>query len=411
MTGTLRIKNLPSGKSYYYINLSYKDVRTGKWKAKTIKTGLEVKNNKRKAETMIKKVLEDYSYLEELPATYNTELNPDISFCDYLDKWLKGKKSELRESTYEVYDYRVSAIKRYFESRHYKLVDITPKILDTYFKYCLRYGKVNQKTKEREPMAVRSVRDYRSILYSVFTQATIDGIIKVNPVIGVSVHGKKNKEYSEEMLFLTEEEISELLHFVSVHYPRLLGITFMGAYYGLRRSEILGLKWSAIDFRHKTLTINHTVVRVKTVKATDSTKTQSSKRVLNLFPTAEMCLAKIKEEQKQNEEFFQSDYQNTDGYVFTWENGKPYSPDYISKLFQKATIEFGRPGITLHKLRHSCASMLINKGWDVKKLQYWLGHTDTQTTLNIYSHFIRQRLNTSENDLCEISLASADLFA
>ena len=110
------------------------------------------------------------------------------------------EKSELRESTYEVYDYRVSAIKKYFESRHYKLVDITPKILDTYFKYCLRYGKVN-------------------------------------PVIGVSVHGKKNKEYSEEMLFLTEEEISELLHFVSVHYPCLLGITFMGAYYGLRRSE------------------------------------------------------------------------------------------------------------------------------------------------------------------------------
>ena len=75
------------------------------------------------------------------------------------------------------------------------------------------------------------------------------------------------------------------------------------------------------------------------------------------------------------------------------------------------TKDFGRPEISLHKLRHSCASMLINKGWDIKKLQYWLGHADTQTTLNIYAHFNRMRLNTSENDLSEISLVSAELFS
>lgn len=145
------------------------------------------------------------SYLKELPATYNTELNPDISFCHYLDKWLKGRKSRLRESTYEVYDYRISTIKKYFENWHYKQVDITPKILDTYFwafAFCFR--------------ALSSSAGY--YLY--------------------------------------------------------------GCLLRLRRSE---------------------------------------------------CLAKVKEEQKQNEEFFQSDYQNIDGYVFTWENGKPYNPDYTSK--------------------------------------------------------------------------------
>lgn len=411
MTGTLRIKVLSSGKSYYYINLSYKDRRTDKWKAKTIKTGLEVKNNKRKAESMIKDVLEQYAYLEELPETFDTSINADITLCDYLDLWLNDKQREVRESTYEVYVYRTNAIKAYFQSKNLRLVDITPKVLDMYFKYCLRYGKVNQKTREREPMAVRSVRDYRSILYSVFNQATIDGLLKTNPVIGVSVRGKKNQDYSEEMLFMTEEEIADLLRFISEHYPRLLGIAFMGAYYGLRRSEILGLKWSAIDFKKKTVSINHTVVRVKTVKSSDSTKTQSSKRVLNLFPTAESCLQQIQKEQEENRTFFQSDYQNKDNYIFTWEDGRPYDPNYISKQFQKATAEFGRPEITLHKLRHSCASMLINKDWDIKKLQYWLGHTDTQTTLNIYSHFNRQRLNTSTNDLSEISMASAELFA
>lgn len=411
MTGTLRIKTLSSGKSYYYINLSYKDPRTNKWKAKTISTGLEVKNNKRKAEALIKQILEQYAYLEDLPLNYDSPVDSDISFCDYLDIWLAGRKFEIKNSTFEVYTFRINAIKRYFETKHYKLLDITPKILDTYFKYCLQYGKVNQKTKELEPLSVRSVRDYRNILYSVFAQATIDGILKVNPVNDVHVHGRKNKEYSEEYCFMTEDEISELLHFISKNYPRLLGITFMGAYYGLRRSEILGLKWSAVDFDKKTLSIRHTVVRVKTVNAEDETKTVAGKRVLNLFDTAESCLRRIQNEQLQNKAFFQSDYQNHDDYVFTWEDGRAYNPDYISKLFKKAMKSFGRPEITLHNLRHSCASMLINKGWDIKKLQYWLGHTDAQTTLNIYSHFIRQRLNASDNDLSQISLAAADLFA
>ncbi|HBN57532.1 MAG TPA: hypothetical protein DD414_12235 [Lachnospiraceae bacterium] len=69
-----------------------------------------------------------------------------------------------------------------------------------------------------------------------------------------------------------------------------------------------------------------------------------------------------------------------------------------------------RSEITLHKLRHTCCSLLINKGWDLKKLQYWLGHSDASTTLNIYSHFNRKRLNESQNDLNSISAAAADLF-
>lgn len=410
MTGTLQIKQLASGNAYYYVKLSYKDSRTDKWKSKTLATQLEVKNNKRKAEAMIKIYLEKYAYLEELPAEVNPALNPDVTLCDYLDLWLKDKKRDLKQSTYEGYTYRVNCIKKYFESKNPKLVEATPKMMDTFFKYSLNYGKINQKTQEREPLAVRSVRSYKSILFAAFNQAVIDGLIRLNPVIGVAVHGKKNKEYREELLFLTEEEIAELLHFMSKHYKRLLGITFIGAYYGLRRSEILGLKWSAVDFEKKTISINHTVVRVRTTNASDATKTQSSRRVLNLFQTAELCLKQIRQEQVENRNFFQKDYKNKDGYVFTWEDGSAYDPNYISGLFCKATKEFGRPEITLHKLRHSCASMLINKGWDIKKLQYWLGHTDTQTTLNIYAHFNRQRLNTSENDLSEISLASVDLF-
>ena len=412
MTGILKIRTTSSGRSLFYIQLSYKDPRSQKWKTKEFSTGLESKNNKRKAESLLKSKIEEYSYLEEVSPESTNTCDSNVTLCDYLDLWLKDKKRDLKTSTYEAYSYRVSCMKKYFEKDNPKLIDITPRIMDAYFKYLLKFGKANKKNGEKGPLAVRSVRSYKSILYAVFQQAcVIDTLIKANPVSGVSVHGKKNSDYSEDMLFLTEKEISDLLHFLSQKYPRLLGIAFMGAYYGLRRSEILGLKWSAIDFKSKKISINHTIVRVKTTVASDCTKTVSSRRQLNLFPTAEQCLLKIKKEQNENDKFFGNSYHNSEGYVFTWEDGRSYDPDYITRQFSKATKEFGRPEITLHKLRHSCASMLINKGWDIKKLQYWLGHTDTQTTLNIYSHFNRERLNTSANDLAEISMASADLFA
>lgn len=103
MTGTLRTKTLSSGKSYYYINLSYKDPKTNKWKAKTLSTGLEVKNNKRKAESMIKQTLEEYAYLEKAPLDYDSPVTLDTTFCDYLDIWLAGRKFEIKNSTFEVY--------------------------------------------------------------------------------------------------------------------------------------------------------------------------------------------------------------------------------------------------------------------------------------------------------------------
>lgn len=408
MTGSLQKKKLASGKEYYYVKLSYIDKSSGKRRYKTIGTGLEVKNNKRKAEDFKKECIEKYAFLEKV--TSHT-LDTNILLCDYLDRWLDDKRIDLKTSTYEGYAYRVKRIKDYFEPKRQRLIDITPRELDLFYKYCLQYGKINQKTHEKEPLTVRSVRNYKSILYAAFSQACIDGLIQVNPAVGVSVHGKKNSAYSDEMLFLTEEEVAELLHFLAGYNPRLVPIAFMGAYYGLRRSEILGLKWDAVDFKKHLIHIRHTVVRVKSIDASDETKTTESRRSLNLFQTAENCLRKVQAEQELNRRYFGNEYQNTPGYVFTWEDGRSYNPDYLTRTFNKATKTFGRPEITLHKLRHTCCSILINKGWDLKQLQYWMGHEDAQTTLNIYSHYNKHRLNSCENDLSEISMMASDLFA
>ena len=138
MTGTLTIRKTSSGKEYYYIRLKYKDSKTGEWKDKIVKTGLEIKNNKKRAQAMISDMIKKYEYLE---FSVTTSIDLDIRICEYLDNWLKEIKSTIRQSTYEGYEVRVKKIKSYFSGSNPKVRDITPTMMDKFFKYCLQYLK------------------------------------------------------------------------------------------------------------------------------------------------------------------------------------------------------------------------------------------------------------------------------
>ncbi len=409
MTGSLRTKKSSSGKEYYYVHLSYKDPHTQKWKTKDIKTEYDVKGNKRKAEGLIPGYVKKYSYLERL-STSSDGIDPEIELCDYMESWLERKASSIRSNTYDSYKYRMVAIKRYFAPRHTLMRDVTPRILNDFYNYCLIYGKADKKSRDPHPLSVRSVRSLKSILFAVFNEAVINGVVTSNPVRDTKVSNKRNRDFSEEMFFLTEDEIREMLVFLDKNYPYLKAIAFMGVFYGLRREEILGLKWSAIDFQRKTIVIRHTVTGNRTIYAEDKTKTKSGYRTLDLFPTAEACLNVLKKEQEKNRAFFGNSYQDTKNYVFTHEDGTPYRPDYITKYFSKAMDEFGRPELTLHKLRHTCVSLLIDKGWDIKKIQYWIGDDDAATVMNIYAQYTKLKSNLAVDDLSEMSASVADLF-
>lgn len=82
---------------------------------------------------------------------------------------------------------------------------------------------------------------------------------------------------------------------------------------------------------------------------------------------------------------------NANDYVFCWDNGNPYKPDYISRHFKQILIKYNLPVIRFHDLRHSCASLLVSNGFTLKDIQEWLGHADIQTTANIYAHLDTER--------------------
>lgn len=137
----------------------------------------------------------------------------------------------------------------------------------------------------------------------------------------------------------------------AVKNERLYPIIYVTALYGLRRSEVLGLKWDSINFAMQTLTIRHTVARVTKVVEKNKTKNASSFRSFPLTDDAVRLFKILLQQEQYYRNHFGKDYIDND-YVFTWEDGHPYSPDYVSHTFHKLLKKYNLPHIRFHDLRH-----------------------------------------------------------
>ena len=211
-------------------------------------------------------------------------------------------------------------------------------------------------------------------------------IIKENPADWVE-RPKKQKFIGG---FYNKDEITALLGIINgspIETPLMFAI-----YFGLRRSEIVGIRWGAVDWVNKTLSVSHRVVPVNDngkyrLDASDTLKTKSSYRTMPLDDTFIAFLAELKKQQDANKELFGNSYNyDYDGYICVDDIGKLINPNYITIAFRKLLVKNGMRPIRLHDLRHSCASLLLSLGYSLKDIQVWLGHGDIGTTMNIYAH-------------------------
>lgn len=215
-------------------------------------------------------------------------------------------------------------------------------------------------------------------------EAVKSHLITTNPCDDVILPKMARREIS----FYSASQLNDL--FNAIKNEPLYPLIYFTAIYGLRRSEVLGLKWDSVNFENNTITIKHTVVRFNDVFEKDSTKTSSSYRSYPLTEEVKNILTMLKEAEKKNITLFGKEYIKN-GYIFKWDNGKPYAPDYITSKFSKILKKYGFPHIRFHDLRHSCASLLVSQGFSLKDVQEWLGHSDFSITANLYAHLDTQR--------------------
>ena len=167
---------------------------------------------------------------------------------------------------------------------------------------------------------------------------------------------------------------------------------------GLSATGNEGKARQIINFAMQTLTIRHTVARVTKVVEKNKTKNASSFRSFPLTDDAVRLFKILLQQEQYYRNHFGRDYIDND-YVFTWEDGHPYSPDYVSHTFHKLLKKYDLPHIRFHDLRHTCASMLLSEGYGLKDAQEWLGHSDIKMTANIYGHLDIRRKRSIANGL------------
>ena len=362
------------GRYYCVVNYKEGDSHKQKW----LSLGITTKESKNKAMKL----------MEEKRAEFESKLclsGTSTYFVDYLLRWLDGRQGMVQQTTWEGYVTYVNRhIVPYFEPLKLFLVDVKPIHIKQYYEFKYTSGRLDGK---EGGLSIAAIKKHALILKQVFDYAVLEEYISVNPTAVVKMPGRDVPV--REKKFLTLGEANVVLRAFEGH--PLQAMIYVTLYYGLRRSEVLGLRWRAVDFERNTITINHTVVTSKTgLLAKDQVKTASSYREYQLIEDVRTVLLKLRAQQRENKMLFGCEYEEND-YIFKWENGKQFRPDTVTRTVERHLRSKGIPEITYHTLRHSTASILYDMGWDIMDIKHWLRHSSIDVTADIYTHISNSR--------------------
>ena len=363
VAGHLQIK-----KGYYYAVLSWNngEKRQTKW----IPLGLPEKGNKRKAQVELSKIRSEFIIPVE-----EGDLSADMLFADYLLEWLEIAKGRLAIATYSSCVGLIkSSIEPYFRKKKLTLRELEARHIQSFYSEKLKVVKPN------------TVIHYHAIIHSALKYAVKTDMIIQN--VADKVDRPKKNDF--QPVFLSAEETQKM--FEAIKGTKLELPVLVAAFYGLRRGEVLGLKWDAIDFERGTISIKRTVTSINLDGKyqeieKDSAKTKSSLRTLPLVGSFKEYFLQVKEAQELNKKVCGNCYNyQYDGYVFVDEMGERLKANYLTSRFPELLEKKGLRRMRFHDLRHSCASLLLANGVPLKHIQEWLGHSDFSTTANIYAH-------------------------
>jgi integrase len=225
------------------------------------------------------------------------------------------------------------------------------------------------------------------VLNNIFSRAVEWEVIKHNPVSKV----KKPKITQKETDVYDEEEVFNLLMALKKEEQRWRVLITLAVLTGMRKGELLGLEWGSVDLSAGTIHVKQNLVYANGEQIVKETKTKHSQRIISLPPEILPELKAFKKEWNKNRLFMAELWEGGDhNFVFTAYHGKPLHQHSIKNWWSRFIKRHGLRYIRFHDLRHTSATLLLNKGENVKVISSRLGHANVLTTLNIYSHTLRK---------------------
>ena len=310
--------------------------------------------------------------LEALKEQYgrsSDRIKADMPFGDWIDFWYQTYcRHTLRITTRTDYENRIF---------NHIIPEIGKIPLNRLSQSDLQQFYAKEKTDGRKlhaktygkGLSDRTIRGIHANCRTALQRAVQEGLIRTNPAVGCKLPPKK----AREMQVLTQNEIIRFLHQAKEEGYYELFLLELGT--GMRRGEILALKWSDLNFKTGELRIERQVLKVNGKVLISTPKTKSSNRMILLPPEMTELLAELKT-RTDSEWIFPSPLDLT----------QPRHPSAVYHRFQKILERANCKRVRFHDLRHTFATMALENGMDIKTLSAMIGHVSAEATLNIYSH-------------------------
>lgn len=304
-----------------------------------------------------------------------------VKFEELCEEWFdEYARLNLRSTTLQ----RLKQLKTrvYSALGHLRIDKITARQIQAFINSLVKDGT---NLTNGKPLAPKTMKHYLSLISDVFSYAVKMEIVPDNPCSKVSI---PKGEVKEKQIY-SQEEMALLLTKMADEPLKYRAFFYLMAYTGFRRGEMLGLEWKDIDFENNIISVKRTSNQTSERGIyTDTTKTKRSQRTLKISPYIMEMLKALKAEQ-DDEALKLGDYWVDTDRLFTKDNGEPQHPNTTYTWLKRFCERNNLPFYGLHSFRHFAASSLISAGLDVTTVSGALGHTNSGTTLNIYSHMFQ----------------------
>lgn len=327
-----------------------------------------------------------------------------ILFGDWLDDWLNNTmKIHLKDTTFCLYETLIRVhIKPILGQTQLAKLQVAD--LERLYKEKLECGRIQKKGKKvkEKPkgLAPKTVKQIHNVIHQALQRAFDTGLVTAN----VSDKAKLPKLTQKQVESLSPEHIQALLK--QIENDRLRAAYILTLKTGLRRGELLALKWSDVNWAENTISVNKSLVMAGgKMSLHDTTKTARGMRLLYIDDDLIAELKRHKARQAE-ERLKYGDVYESKGLIFAYENGEYINPNTFRQRFKRVLKNIGIEEKRFHDLRHTFASLLIQNGIDVLRVSAFLGHAKPGFTLNTYSHVIpgkmqetAVKINSLINDL------------